>query len=159
MNMTDSVTKQPGGWWGRLRRPRLTSGVLLGFAIYALLLTFTGLPWRIRFIAAWDIGVTFVLAALFIGLRKSSAQAIKHRALRQDGGKWAVLILSLFAATASLVVIASEMPLVKNASGFEQTLRVFFVVDHDRAVMGVHAHDVRAPLRARLLHGGRPVTR
>jgi uncharacterized membrane protein len=128
MDMTDSLTKHPMGWWNRLRRPRLTSGVVIGFAVYALLVTYTGLAWRIRFIAAWDIGVTFVLVALFVGLRKSSAQMIKHRALRQDGGKWAVLILSLFAATASLVVIASEMPLVKNASGFEQTLRVFFVV-------------------------------
>jgi uncharacterized membrane protein len=101
---------------------------VIGLAVYALLLAYTGLSWRLRFIAAWDIGVSFVLAALFIGLRKSSAEDIKLRALRQDAGKWAVLILSLFAATASLVVIASEMPLVKIGSGLDQFVRVVFVI-------------------------------
>jgi uncharacterized membrane protein len=38
------------------------------------------------------------------------------------------LALSLFAATASLIVIASEMPLVKNAVGLEQVARVVFVI-------------------------------
>ena len=127
--MTDeSLGLNPLGWWRRLRRPRLISGLLLGVAVYALLLVFTGLSWRLRFISAWDIGVSFALAALFIGLRKSSIEAIKRMALRQDGGKWAVLIFSLVAATASLVVIASEMPLVKNASGLEQAARVVFVI-------------------------------
>jgi uncharacterized membrane protein len=61
-------------------------------------------------------------------LRKSSAEDIKRRALRQDGGKWAVLLPALVAATASLVVIASEMPLVKNANGVEQAARVVYVI-------------------------------
>jgi uncharacterized membrane protein len=115
------------GWWRRLRRPRLTSGLFIGLATYALLLLFTGLTWRLRFIAAWDIGASFALAALFIGLRKSSAEAMKRNALRQDTGKWAVLVLSLVAASASLVVITLEMPLVKDASGLEQFARVVFV--------------------------------
>jgi uncharacterized membrane protein len=123
----ETLRLNPISWWGRLRRPRLTSGLLIGLAVYALLLVFTGLSWRPRFIAAWDIGASFTLAALFIGLRKSSVETIKRRALRQDGGKWAVLVFALVAATASLVVIASEMPLVKNAGGFEQAARVVFV--------------------------------
>ena len=127
--MTDeSLGLGPLRWWRRLRRPRLTSGLLIGLAVYALLLVFTGLSWRLRFIAAWDIAVSFTLATLFIGLRKSSIEAIKIRALRQDGGKWAVLVFALVATTASLVVIASEMPLVKNASGLEQAARVVFVI-------------------------------
>jgi uncharacterized membrane protein len=126
--MNDASHLQAAGWWARLRRPRLTSGVLISLAVYAILLIFTSLSWRIRFIAAWDIGVSFLLVALFVGLRNSSAETIKRRALLQDTGKWTVLILSLVAATASLAVIASEMPLVKSASGIEQILRVFFVV-------------------------------
>src|SRR5207249_7161998 len=52
----------------------------------------------------------------------------KRNALRQDAGKWVVLVLALVAATASLVVIAAEMPLVKNAGGLEQVARVIFVI-------------------------------
>jgi uncharacterized membrane protein len=106
----------------------LTSGVLLGLAVYALLMLLTGLSWRLRFIAAWDIGTSFALVALFIGLRKESPEDIKRRAKIQDAGKWTVLSLALVAATASLVVIASEMPLVKTATGIEQAVRVLFVI-------------------------------
>jgi uncharacterized membrane protein len=115
-------------WWGRLQRPRLFSGVLIGVAVYALLQIATDLSWRMRFITAWDAGASFALLLMFIGLRRSSAETIQRRALRQDAGKWAVLILSLVAATASLAVIASEMPVVKSASGLEQAMRVLFVI-------------------------------
>ena len=106
----------------------MTSGILIGFVAYAILLVFTSLSWRLRFITAWDIGASFTLAALFIGLRNSSTENIKRRAIRSDVGKWAVLLLAMVASTASLVVIASEMPLVKDASGVEQAARVVFVI-------------------------------
>lgn len=118
----------PRGWWGRLGWPRLASGLLIGLAVYALLLFVAGLSWRLRFISAWDVGASCTLAALFIGLRRSPPEAMKRNALRQDAGKWAVLVLALVAATAGLVVIAAEMPLVKNASGAEQVARVVFVI-------------------------------
>lgn len=101
---------------------------MVGLAVYAALLVFSGLSWRLRFITAWDIGASFALAALYFGLRKSSIEAIKHKAQLQDGGKWVVLFLALVAATASLVVITSEMPLVKNAGGLEQAARVVYMI-------------------------------
>jgi uncharacterized membrane protein len=115
------------GWW-RLRRPRLTSGLLVGLGVYALLFFATDVAGRLRFIAAWDVGASFALIALLFGLRKSSAATIKRIAARQDAGKWAVLFLSLLAATASLGVIAAEMPQVKNASGLEQAARVVLII-------------------------------
>jgi uncharacterized membrane protein len=118
----------PFAWWGRLRRPRLASGLLVGLVVYALLHLITGLSWRLRFTWAWDAGASFALLALFLGLRKSPPEAMKRNALRQDTGKWAVLFLSLLAAVASLVVIAAEMPLAKNAAGLEQVARVIFVI-------------------------------
>jgi uncharacterized membrane protein len=116
------------GWWSRLRRPRLTLGLLVGVGTYALLFFATPLDGRLRFIAAWDIGASFALVALFFGLRKSAAATMKRIAARQDAGKWAVLVLALIAATASLVVIAAEMPHVKNSSGLEQAARVVLIV-------------------------------
>jgi uncharacterized membrane protein len=127
--MTDANPgASPRGGWAGLRRPRLTFGLLIGLAVYAALLVFTVWPWRLRFIAAWDMGAACALAALYAGLRNSPAEAMQRNALRQDAGKWMVLGLSLVAASASLVVIAAEMPLVKSASGLDQAARVVFVI-------------------------------
>ena len=127
--MTDEIV-QAGilGWWSRLRRPRLTFGLVVGLGTYALLFFAANIDARLRFIAAWDIGASVALVALFFGLRNSSAATIKLIAARQDAGKWAVLVLSLVAATASLVVIAAEMPQVKTASGLEQVARVVLII-------------------------------
>jgi uncharacterized membrane protein len=96
--------------------------------MYALLHFVTDLNPRLRFIVAWDVGASFALAALYFGLRNSSVATIKRIAARQDAGKRAVLALCLLAATASLVVIAAEMPQVKNSSGLEQVMRVVLVL-------------------------------
>jgi uncharacterized membrane protein len=126
--MADEIASAGPRWWSRLRRPRLASGLLVGLGTYMLLFLATNVDGRLRFIAAWDIGASFALVALFFGLRKSSAATIKLSAARQDAGKWAVLVLSLLAATASLVVIAAQMPHVKSASGLEQAARVVLVI-------------------------------
>ena len=116
------------GWWGRLPRWRLISGLLVGLGTYVLLLLATDVSGRLRFIAAWDVGAGFALVALYFGLRDSSAATIRRIAARQDAGKWAVLALCLLAATASLVAIAGEMPQVKNASGLEQAARIVLMI-------------------------------
>ena len=127
--MADPMTRKSFlSSWTQLRRPRLTFGVLVGLLAYALLIWFSDVNARLRFIEAWDIGATAALIALFFGLRKSSALTIKQVADRQDAGKWAVLSLTLLAATASLIVIASEMPLVRNAQGVEQAVRAVLVI-------------------------------
>src|SRR6058998_522325 len=126
--MTNETTRPNSADSWRLRRPRLASGLLVGLATYAALFFFTGVNARMRFIAAWDVGASFALAALYFGLRNSSAAAMKQNAIRQDAGKWAVLVLTLLAAGASLVVIASEMPVVKNATGLEQAAGVVLVI-------------------------------
>jgi len=114
--------------WNKLRRPRLTLGVLLGIGVYALMFFATDADWRIRFITAWDAGTTLTLVAMFFGLRNTRAAAMKQLAERQDAGKWAVLTFAALAATASLIVIAAEMPLVKESRGVEQAIRVVLVV-------------------------------
>jgi len=53
---------------------------------------------------------------------------MKQIAAEQDVGKWWVLGLSLAAGTAGLVVITSEMRLVKDAADLERALRVLLVI-------------------------------
>jgi uncharacterized membrane protein len=114
--------------WSKLRRPRLAFGVAVGILVYVLLSIATDADARTRFIGAWDVGASATLIAMFFGLRNSSAAAMKVLAERTDAGKWAVLAFAVLAATAGLVVIAAEMPLVKNTDGFEQAIRVVLVI-------------------------------
>ena len=111
-----------------LRRPSLTAGLVLAVVVYALLAVATDLDGRARFIDAWDIGASFALVVMFFRLRGSSAAEMKSIAVKQDVGKWPVLVLSLVAATASLIVIGAEMPLIKTVDGLERVARVVLVV-------------------------------
>jgi len=125
---TKADTVEVRGFWSRLRRPRLYAGVTTGIAVYVMLLFVSSMSARLRFILAWDIGVLVALVAMFIGLRKASPDRMRTIAARQIIGKWTVLALTVFAATASLVAIAAEVPLIKIATELEQSARVTLVV-------------------------------
>ncbi|HXF16885.1 MAG TPA: DUF1345 domain-containing protein [Burkholderiales bacterium] len=113
--------------WLRLRRPRLAAGVAGGILAYVLLLLLGDAPGRIRIILAWDIGVLLAMI-LLAGLRNTSPETMKRIADRQDAGKWAVLLLTLLAATASLITIAGEVPFVRNATDLEKLWRIALIV-------------------------------
>ena len=83
---------------------------------------------RLRFILAWDIGVTVALLAMLFSLRNCPPERMRAIAVRQVTGKWTVLGLAVVAALASLVVIASEVPLIKAAEHWEQIARLTLVV-------------------------------
>ncbi len=111
-----------------MRRPRLFAGVTTGVVVYLLLLFVGSISGRLRFILAWDIGVTVALLAMLIGLRNTSPERMRTIAARQVTGKWTVLGLTVVAASASLVAIAAEVPLIKTAAQFEQVARLTLVV-------------------------------
>jgi uncharacterized membrane protein len=113
--------------WLRLRRPRLTAGVMSGVLLYVLLFAFTSMPGRLRFILSWDAGV-LVATALLIGLRRALPDTLRRIAARQDAGKWAVLLLTLVAGSASLVAIAGEVPLIRNAGEFEKIVHISLII-------------------------------
>ncbi|MBI3529063.1 MAG: DUF1345 domain-containing protein [Betaproteobacteria bacterium] len=113
--------------WLRLRRPRLAAGVASGVLIYGLLFVFSSMSGRLRFILSWDAGV-LVATALLIGLRRALPETMKRIAAQQDAGKWTVLFLTLVAGSASLVAIAGEVPLIRNAGEFEKIVRISLIV-------------------------------
>jgi uncharacterized membrane protein len=115
-------------FWNRLRRPRLFAGTATGIAVYLLLLLVPAMSGRLRFIVAWDVGVTVALLAMMIGLRNASPERMRAAAARQVTGKWTVLGLTVVAASASLVAIAAEVPLLKNAGQPELLARLALVV-------------------------------
>ena len=136
--------------WLRLRRPRLAAGVLSGALMYLLLLFISSMSGRLRFILSWDAGV-LVAMALLMGLRRALPDTMKRIAAQQDAGKWTVLFLTLIAASASLVAVAAEVPLIRNAGEFEKIVRISLIIA--TIVLSwafIHTH-LCAALRARLL--------
>ena len=113
--------------WLRLRRPRLAAGVLSGSLIYVLLFFISPMSGRLRFILSWDTGV-LVAIVLLTGLRSALPDTMKRIAAQQDAGKWTVLFLTLIAGSASLVAIAGEVPLIRNAGEFERIARIILIV-------------------------------
>ena len=113
--------------WLRLRRPRLTAGSASGILVYLLLFLLSSMPGRLRFILSWDAGV-LVAMILLLGLRLTPPDTMKRIAAQQDAGKWTVLFLTLIAASASLVAIAGEVPLIKNAAEAEKIMRIVLIV-------------------------------
>ena len=127
--MTDPHTESAERRWltFRLRRPRLFVGALTGLVVYMFLLLASPVTARLRFILAWDIGVIVALSAMFFGLRKCSPERMRAIAARQITGKWTVLILTVVAASASLIAITAEVPLIKAAGDTEQIARMALV--------------------------------
>ena len=113
--------------WLRLRRPRLAAGVASGVVIFVLLFVFSALSGPLRFIISWDAGV-LVAMTLLIGLRSALPDMMKRIAAGQDAGKWVVLFLTLVAGSASLVAIAGEVPLIRNAGDFEKVARISVII-------------------------------
>ncbi|HEV2977487.1 MAG TPA: DUF1345 domain-containing protein [Casimicrobiaceae bacterium] len=103
-------------------------GTTTGIVVYLLLLLVDSISGRLRFIVAWDIGVMVALTLMLVTLRHASPERMRAYAARQVTGKWTVLGLTVVAASASLVVIAAEVPLIKTAAQFEQIARLALVV-------------------------------
>jgi uncharacterized membrane protein len=118
----------PRRFWMHLRRPRLFAGTTTGIVVYLALLFVDSVSGRLRFILSWDIGVTVALTLMLFTLRHASPERIRTIAARQVVGKWTVLGLTVVAATASLVVIAAEVPIIKTAEQFEQIARLTLVL-------------------------------
>jgi uncharacterized membrane protein len=88
-------------------RPRLAISTVVGLAVIAALprtLSTTG-----RLLLGWDIGVALYLVLVFYLMSRTEAGRIRGRALRQDEGRVAILILTVLAAVASLGAILGEL--------------------------------------------------
>jgi len=88
-------------------RPRLAISTVVGLAVIAALprtLSTTG-----RLLIAWDVGVALYLVLVFQLMSRTEAGRIRGRALHQDEGRTAILILTVLAALASLGAIVGEL--------------------------------------------------
>jgi uncharacterized membrane protein len=87
-------------------RPRLFLAALFALVVAVL----TPPDWRMatRMLVGWDAGVAAYLAAAFV-LMRSDVGRIRRRAALQDEGRFAILVLVVAAALASLGAIVAQL--------------------------------------------------
>jgi len=90
-------------------RPRLSVSAAAGLAVIAVL--FAATDWRpaTRLLVGWDVGVVLYLVLALELFARCDAHHIRRRAAVQDDGRFAVLILTVAAALASLAAIFAEL--------------------------------------------------
>jgi uncharacterized membrane protein len=90
-------------------RPRLFSSLAVGLVVMAALTVATN--WRLspRFLVGWDVGAALYLVLAFQVMNASDVHGMRRRAAEEDEGQFAMLILTVAAALASLVAIFAEL--------------------------------------------------
>ncbi|MFZ0396522.1 MAG: DUF1345 domain-containing protein [Methyloceanibacter sp.] len=100
-------------------RPRLFLSILAGFAVGALLpLYFTELRGVTRFLVAWDFGVGLYLILAFWMIAHSGVTEIHRQYLAQDEGGFAILVLTIVSACASVGAVFTWLEIATRAETF-----------------------------------------
>jgi uncharacterized membrane protein len=100
-------------------RPRLFLSILVGFAVGALLpLYVTELRGLTRFLVAWDFGVGLYLILAFWMIAHSGVTEIHRQSLAQDEGGFAILVLTIVSACASVGAVFAWLEIATRAETF-----------------------------------------
>jgi uncharacterized membrane protein len=92
---------------------RLGASVMLGLVTAAVLPG--SVSWITRILLSWDLAVLFYLAAAAVMMARSGVAAIRKRAADEDEGAFALLVLTVAAAMASLGAIFAELAILERA--------------------------------------------
>ncbi len=93
--------------------PRLAGAIVLALAVTAVLPSHWRFPTRL--LIGWDSGVALYLVLVYTLMIRSNVEHIRVHAARTDEGRFAILILTVFAALASLGAILVELSTSQGA--------------------------------------------
>jgi uncharacterized membrane protein len=105
----------PAGWWRALRaRPRLLASLGLGVAVWYLLPGFRAVSEQARALVCWNaMSLTYLVLAAPMILKKDTPR-MHRRALLQDEGRLAILLLVVLATAAVLLAVGSQLAAVRD---------------------------------------------
>jgi uncharacterized membrane protein len=102
-----------------LARPRLLVSILVGLAVLALLPIyseqFRGVT---RILVGWDVGVALYLVLAFWMIANSDVAQIHRQSMAQDEGSFAILVLTIVSAAASVGAVFAWLELATHAETF-----------------------------------------
>jgi uncharacterized membrane protein len=110
--------------WRRFRivrvaraRPRLLIAMAVAIAVATLLPEQVSDHRLTRWLIAWNAGALLYVILAALMMRGATSSQIRHRAQLQDEGQYAILVLVVLAAIASLGAIGGELAVVKDMHG------------------------------------------
>jgi uncharacterized membrane protein len=92
---------------------RLAAAIVLAGAVTALLPSHWGFATRL--LVGWDTGVVLYLVLVYSLIASASVEHIRAHAAREDEGRFAILVLTVLAALASLGAILAELSTSQGA--------------------------------------------
>jgi uncharacterized membrane protein len=109
-------------------RPRLFSSLGVFVAIAAILSAVT--TWRLspRLLVGWNIGIGLYLVLAFHMMTGSDVVSIRRRAAGEDEGKFAMLVLTVASALASLAAIIAELSSTLSGGGTRQPTQLVLAI-------------------------------
>ncbi|MBE7939581.1 MULTISPECIES: DUF1345 domain-containing protein [Ramlibacter] len=115
----------PTAWVRGLRqRPRLAGSVLLGAVLFAGLAQGMQVAVATAALLAWNASALVYLGLAWHLFRRSDARGIRERALAQDEGRVAILVLVVVSALAVLLAVGSQLAQAKDMHGGRRELHL-----------------------------------
>jgi uncharacterized membrane protein len=105
-------------------RPRLLGCTALGFIVYGVGQQYMNMPVAALALIAWNASALLYLALAWQAMAGSDVQGIRQRAISEDEGRIAILLLVVLAALAALLAVGSQLAQMKNLQGGARTFHV-----------------------------------
>jgi uncharacterized membrane protein len=105
-------------------RPRLFSSAALGVVVTAVLAIATNWTPVTRLLVGWDFGIALYLGLAFALMARADVHRIRQNAALQDEGQFAILVLTVAAALASLAAILALLGTTAGGAGSRQPMNL-----------------------------------
>lgn len=102
---------------GLRARPRLLAGAAVGVLVFLFGRRAFGEPAAATALIAWNAGALLYLLLAWHGMATTAAKGIRERAIGQDEGRIAILVLVVLSALAVLLAVGSQLAQVKELHG------------------------------------------
>jgi uncharacterized membrane protein len=128
--MSSSTSRTPRSlrWAALLRglraRPRLLWSVAAGAAVYVVAAATLTVPAAAVALIAWNTGALLYLGLAWDAMHRTDVEGIRERALGQDEGALAILVLVVLAAAAVLLAVGSQLAAVKGMHGWARAAHI-----------------------------------
>jgi uncharacterized membrane protein len=115
--------------WPALRaRPRLLASILIGLGVYLAAALLLSLPLAVSTLVAWNTGALLDLFLTGHMAWRTDADSIKRHALEMDEGRLTILVVVVFAASAVLLAVGTQLSQVKLLHGLPRAAHLLLAI-------------------------------